>query len=93
MADRYWVFGTNPTMLQKGDLERFKHCDLSRYPVGAMEGFNNEAVLWVCKMIADHQYNADVALALYQKGQAVEIDPQTNRAGNVDTYWIIARTK
>lgn len=88
-----WVFGTNPKILEQGDLEKFKHCDLHRYPVGDMEGFDNEVILWVCKMLPDHVHNADKALELHRAGQAVEIDPQTRRAGTIDTYWIIGRLK
>ncbi len=43
--ERY-AFGTNIHMLvDKNDAERFKTCDLSRYPVGAKEGFNNKIVV------------------------------------------------
>jgi len=39
---RLYAFGTNEKMLGGGDAERFKHCDLSRYPVGAMVGYDNQ---------------------------------------------------
>ncbi len=40
-----YIFGTNRNMLKKGDAERFLHCDLSRYPVGAMSGFDNQVTV------------------------------------------------
>ncbi len=36
-----YLFGTNDAMLEK-DVERFSQCDLSRYPVGEIKGFNNK---------------------------------------------------
>jgi hypothetical protein len=56
-----------------------------------MEGFNNEVILWQCKMTEEHQYNADRALDLYWKGQVVEMDPESRHAAYTDTYWILAR--
>lgn len=41
-----YAFGTTPQMLkEKDDAERFKTCDLSRYPVGAPTGFLNRVAV------------------------------------------------
>lgn len=41
-----YAFGTTPNLLkEKNDAERFKSCDLSRYPTGALTGFANKVVV------------------------------------------------
>jgi len=43
---RRYAFGTTPKMLkEKADAERFKTCDLSKYPVGSSTGFANRVVV------------------------------------------------
>jgi len=59
-----YAFGTNETMLSRGDAERFKHCDLSRYPIGKMEGYDNE----VSVIETSLPIGVDEAITLFTSG-------------------------
>jgi hypothetical protein len=59
--NKRYCWGTNAFMLtEKHDAERLKHCDLSRFPAGDMNGYNNRVIViqtWqkeiICKMGCD----------------------------------------
>ncbi len=62
-----YVFSTNPKMLEKGALETFQCCDLSRYPMGDREGFNNEVELFTCYFCEQHRNYAHGILEVHGK--------------------------
>ena len=67
-----YAFGTNPHMLtDRDDAERFKTCDLSRYPVGNMKGFHNRVVvIQTLEGKTPIRMNVDEALRIYDSRQA-----------------------
>jgi len=73
-AGKRYAFGTTPKMLkERDDAERFKTCDLSRYPVGSPTGFLNRVVViqtWatiVSKGRRPYRTTVDDALARYDR--------------------------
>lgn len=73
-AGNRYAFGTTPKMLkERDDAERFKTCDLSRYPVGSRTGFSNRVVViqtWVTikgKGRRPYRTTVDDALARYDR--------------------------
>jgi hypothetical protein len=67
-AGKRYVFGTTPQMLkERADAERFKICDLSRYPFGSPTGFVNKVVVIQTyeKGTIPYRTSADDALRKY----------------------------
>ena len=81
-----YVFGTNPKMLQEGgldgmkDLDRFRQCDLKRYPSGAKTGFNNEVTSFRTLKEGGMPYStsANRALEIYKRGK-MEVESEAGR--------------
>lgn len=44
-SGKLYSYGTNPGMDKLEEYNRFKHCDLSRYPVGKNNGYENDVTI------------------------------------------------
>ena len=62
-AGKFYVFGTTPNMLE-GDIDRFRHCNLDRYPVGEITGYLNR----VAAIETPIPMGCDEALRLFTSG-------------------------